>query len=79
MKSLKRGARIGLGILVLSLSILACGFPALSETETPTNGGENNSATDIAADDITGDVSTADLARATVQIFGLLSPMTATC
>jgi S1-C subfamily serine protease len=68
---LKKATRIWLSALFLALSILACGFPSLSETETPTNGGESNAATDIASDDVTGDISTADLARATVQIFAL--------
>jgi S1-C subfamily serine protease len=69
--SLKKAARIWLGVLVLGLSMLACGFPSLSDTETPTESGESNDSTAIAADDVTGDVSTADLARATVQIFAL--------
>jgi S1-C subfamily serine protease len=71
VKSLKRATRIWLGIFVIGLSVLACSFPTPSETETPTDGAGSNTATDIADDGGTGEVSTADLARATVQIFAL--------
>ena len=70
MKSLNQGIGLRLSVLALVLSILACGFPSLSETETPTDDGDSNASTQIAADD-SGDTSTADLARATVQIFAL--------
>jgi serine protease Do len=71
VKSLKKTTRIWLSVLLLGLAILACGFPSLSETETPTDDGETNAATAIASDEVEGDMSTADLARATVQIFAL--------
>jgi S1-C subfamily serine protease len=56
---------------MLVLSILACGFPEIVETETPTEDGDTNAATAIAEDIESGSTSTADLARATVQIFAL--------
>lgn len=71
MESLKKTTRIWLSVLTLGLGILACGFPSLSATETPTDEGDSNAATAIAADEGDGDISAADLARATVQIFAL--------